>query len=108
LQSGGCLHLLFYRAADLHQIEWLFQNVFMLDYWQATFKLFSTYFKGSHDYYFGIRLDAQYRFCKLQAGHLWHPDIGDDKQIAEGAVFEPRKRIDRIGKKSQQLQISIS
>jgi hypothetical protein len=79
----------------------------MLDYWQATFKLFSIYFKGSHDYYFGIRLDAQYRFCKLQAGHLWHPDISDDKQIAEGAIFEPRDRVDRIGKKSQ-LQISIS
>jgi hypothetical protein len=107
LQSGGCLHLLFYRAADLHQIEWLFQNVFMLDYWQATFKLFCIYFKGSHDYYFGIRLDAQYRFCKLEAGHLWHPDISDDKQIAEGAIFEPRNRVDRIGKKSQ-LQISIS
>jgi hypothetical protein len=79
----------------------------MLDYWQATFKLFSIYFKGSHDYYFGVRLDAQYRFCKLQVGHLWHPDITDDKQIAEGAIFEPRDRVDRIGKNSQ-LQISIS
>jgi hypothetical protein len=46
LQSGGCPHLLFYRAADLHEIEWLFQNIFMLEYLQTTFKLFSAYFKA--------------------------------------------------------------